>query len=89
MHKTAFAPDIAREQARVTDSELVLFVFPLWWGGVPAILEGWCDRVLAYCFGYEDGMRYETGFFQGGRGLLGVVSGGPPPLLTGRHVWVH
>lgn len=74
----AFAPDIAREQARVTDSELLLFVFPLWWGGVPGILKGWFDRVLAYGFAYEDGMRYETGFFQGRRGLLGVVTGGTP-----------
>ena len=32
-----FAPDIAREQARLADAGLVILVFPLWWGGVPAI----------------------------------------------------
>ncbi|NMR21362.1 NAD(P)H-dependent oxidoreductase [Cellulomonas fimi] len=71
-----FAPDIVREQERVARADLLLFVFPLWWGGVPAILKGWFDRVLAYGFAYEDGMRYETGFFRGRRGLLGVVTGG-------------
>lgn len=71
-----FAPEIVREQQRVAWAGLLLFVFPLWWGGVPAILKGWFDRVLAYGFAYEDGMRYETGYFRGRRGLLGVVTGG-------------
>lgn len=44
----SFAADIAREQERLSAAHLVLFVFPLWWGGVPAILKGWLDLVLAY-----------------------------------------
>lgn len=72
----AFADDVAREQHRVEEADLLVFVFPLWWGGVPAILKGWFDRVLAYGFAYEDGMRYETGYFRGRVGVLGVVTGG-------------
>ena len=74
----AFAPDLQREQDRVSSADLFVFVFPIWWGGVPAILKGWFDRVLAYGFAYEDGMRYETGYFAGRTGIMGVTTGGTP-----------
>ena len=77
-----FAPDIAREQARVAEADLFLFVFPLWWGGVPAILKGWFDRVLAYGFAYADGKRYEEGYFHGCRGMLGISTGGTAHRFT-------
>lgn len=72
----AFAPDLQREQGRVASADMFIFVFPIWWGGVPAILKGWFDRVLAYGFAYEDGMRYDTGYFAGRTGLMGVSTGG-------------
>lgn len=71
-----YTAEIAREQRRVAETDLFLFVFPIWWGGVPAILKGWFDRVLSYGFAYEDGMRYDTGYFRGRYGLLGVSTGG-------------
>lgn len=77
-----FAPDLVREQARVAEADLLLFVFPLWWGGMPAILKGWFDRVLAYGFAYADGKRYESGFFHGRRGLLGISTGGTAERFT-------
>lgn len=76
-HRTGgFAPDIAREQDRVAAADAHVFVFPLWWGGLPAILKGWFDRVLAYGFAYEDGMRYESGYFRERTALLGLATGG-------------
>ncbi|MBP0437186.1 NAD(P)H-dependent oxidoreductase [Tianweitania sediminis] len=71
-----FAPDIAREQKRVADADLILFQFPLWWGGPPAIIKGWGERVLAYGFGYADGLRYDTGVFRGRRAMVSMTSGG-------------
>ncbi|WP_454806078.1 NAD(P)H-dependent oxidoreductase [Paraburkholderia fungorum] len=73
---SGFAEDIVREQARVARADLLVFVFPLWWGGVPAMLKGWFDRVLAYGFAYADGRRYEHGYFMQKRGILGVSTGG-------------
>lgn len=72
----AFAEDVAREQARVADADLVILLFPLWWGGVPAILKGWFDRVLAYGFAYVDGRRFDSGLFKGRRALFAVTTGG-------------
>lgn len=74
----AFAPDIAREQARIAAADVVILQFPLWWGGPPAILKGWIDRVLAYGFGYVDGRRFDTGLFRGRRAMISVTTGGTP-----------
>ena len=76
--KNAFAPDIAREQARVAEADNIILQFPLWWGGPPAILKGWIDRVLAYGFAYVDGRRFDSGVFQGRRAMLSVTTGGTP-----------
>ncbi len=72
----SFAPDIAREQAKLAAADLVIFQFPLWWGGPPAILKGWLDRVLAYGFAYVDGYRFNTGLFRGRHAVLSVTTGG-------------
>jgi len=72
----AFAPEIAREQERVAAADLLILQFPLWWGGPPAILKGWFERVLAYGFAYVDGRRFDTGVFKGRRALLSVTTGG-------------
>jgi NAD(P)H dehydrogenase (quinone) len=77
-----YAEDLVREQERVAAADLLLFVFPLWWGGMPAILKGWFDRVLAYGFAYADGQRYDTGFFHGRKGLLGIATGGTAQRFT-------
>ncbi len=71
-----FAADIRREQARFSRASLLVFTFPIWWGGPPAILKGWFDRVLAYGFAYVDGRRFDTGFFRGVTCLAGVTTGG-------------
>jgi NAD(P)H dehydrogenase (quinone) len=71
-----FAPEIAREQARLAEAGLLILVFPLWWGGVPAMLKGWFDRVCAYGFAYADGRRFDTGFFRGRDALMAVTTGG-------------
>ena len=74
--KNSFAEDIAREQRKVKKADFFIFVFPLWWGGLPAILKGWIDRVLAYGVAYADGYRFDKGFFKGRRGILCLTTGG-------------
>ena len=47
------APDAMKaEMARVNDCAGLVFVHPNWWGGPPAILRGWIDRVLRNGFAY-------------------------------------
>jgi NAD(P)H dehydrogenase (quinone) len=71
-----FAPELAREQARVAAADLLVFHFPIWWGAPPAILKGWFDRVLAFGFAYRDGTRFETGLFKGKTAICSLATGG-------------
>lgn len=51
-------PQAAEHAALVGDADVLVFVYPTWWSGLPAILKGWLERVLvpgvAFVFG-EDG----------------------------------
>jgi NAD(P)H dehydrogenase (quinone) len=82
-----FAPDLVREQARLAQAALVILIFPLWWGGMPAILKGWFDRVCAYGFAYADGKRFDSGYLLGRRGLLAVTTGGSRERFTNDGVY--
>ena len=72
----SFAADLEREQASVAAADLLILQFPLWWGGPPAILKGWFERVMAYGFAYVDARRFESGLFKGRRALISVTTGG-------------
>jgi NAD(P)H dehydrogenase (quinone) len=71
-----FVSDLVREQQRFLNADLVIWLYPIWWGGMPAILKGWFDRVLAFGFAYADGRRFDRGFFPKKRGLLCLSTGG-------------
>ena len=55
----------------------MIWEFPLWWFGLPGILKGWVDRVLAMGRTYGGGRMYDKGVFQGKRALLSLTTGGP------------
>ncbi|MCS6876125.1 MAG: NAD(P)H-dependent oxidoreductase [Aquificaceae bacterium] len=46
--------DVKREQEIIKASELIIFIYPIWWTGMPAILKGYIDRVFSYGFAYEE-----------------------------------
>jgi len=72
-----FAPEIEEEIVKVEAADLMIWQFPLWWFGLPAILKGWVDRVFAMGRTYGGGHVYETGRFSGKRALLSLTTGGP------------
>ena len=43
----ATKPHLADHFARLRWAEAVVLVYPTWWGGPPAIVKGWLDRVWA------------------------------------------
>lgn len=71
-----FSAEIRRDQERLLRCDLLMFVFPLWWSNMPAILKGWVDRVLAFGAVYLDGLRFEKGMLRGKLGLACVTTGG-------------
>lgn len=72
-----FAPDIEAELRKLEWCDLMVWQFPLWWFGLPAVLKGWADRVLAMGRTYGAGRFYSDGVFRGKRALLSITTGGP------------
>jgi glutathione-regulated potassium-efflux system ancillary protein KefF len=67
-----FDIDVAHEQARLSDADLVVFQHPIQWYSVPALLKEWLDLVL------EPGWAYGAGgdALRGKDYWLAVTTGG-------------
>jgi NAD(P)H dehydrogenase (quinone) len=44
---------VARHAALVRWADVLVFVYPTWWAGLPAVLKGWLDRVLVTGVAFE------------------------------------
>lgn len=77
------SPDVRAELDKLEWADAVVFQFPLWWFGMPAILKGWVDRVFVkgYAYGVRDPkhpghtLRYGAGLLSGKRALAVVTIG--------------
>jgi NAD(P)H dehydrogenase (quinone) len=67
--------DVMREIHDVLWADFVIFQFPLWWFGLPAILKGWMDRVFAYGALYSGKRRFHMGVCREKRAMLSVTAG--------------
>ena len=45
--------DIKKEQDFVRWADVLLFIYPIWWGGMPAIVKGYVDKVFSWGFAYK------------------------------------
>jgi NAD(P)H dehydrogenase (quinone) len=72
-----FSPEIESEIDKIEWCDLMIWQFPLWWFGLPAVLKGWVDRVFAMGRTYGGGRIYANGVFRGKRALLSLTTGGP------------
>ena len=81
-----FADDLAAEQAKLARADLLIFQFPFWWFGLPAILKGWVDRVFAAGLTYGVRRWFDKGVFRGKRAMLSLTTGGSWPASTARGI---
>lgn len=68
-------PDVEFEIAKLRQADRLVFHFPLWWFSLPAILKGWCDRVLANGAMHSADARFDRGLCLGKRALFCVTTG--------------
>jgi putative NADPH-quinone reductase len=45
--------DLVAAQANLSWADHLVFVFPVWWGGLPALLKGFLDRTLLPGFAFQ------------------------------------
>ncbi|MED4050730.1 NAD(P)H oxidoreductase [Priestia megaterium] len=50
-HKV-YSDEVLREMDRIRASDAIVFIFPLWWYSMPAIMKGYIDRVWNLGFAY-------------------------------------
>lgn len=82
--KGGFSPELEREIQRLEACEFLIFSFPIWWFGMPAILKGWVDRVFAYGRIYGGEKLYETGLGQSRkRAMVIMTTGGGADVYGG------
>ena len=66
--------DVRRGRQLITWADHLAFVYPTWWGTMPALLKGFLDRVLAPGFAFEDR--------PGGQGWRKLLRGKSADLVT-------
>jgi NAD(P)H dehydrogenase (quinone) len=82
-----FSPELQAEMDKVTWCDVLVFQFPLWWLGMPAILKGWVDRVFAVGRAYGGGRFFERGVFRGKRAMCALTVGGSARVYSPRGVY--
>ena len=67
-------------QQAITWAEHLVFVFPMWWGGLPALLKGFFDRVFlpGFAFKYRPGKAFPEQLLRGRSADLLVTMDTPP-----------
>ncbi|XP_056384372.1 NAD(P)H dehydrogenase [quinone] 1-like isoform X2 [Hyla sarda] len=68
--------DIVTEQKKLESADLVIFQFPMFWFGLPAMLKGWFDRVLTQGFAYTFSSMFDNGPFKNKKAVLSFTTGG-------------
>ncbi len=71
-----FTAELRAEMDKLAWCDVLVFQFPLWWFGLPAILKGWVDRVFAVGQAYGNRRWFDRGVFAGKRAMCSVTVGG-------------
>lgn len=80
-------PDLVAAQASITWAQHIVFVYPIWWGSMPALLKGFIDRVFlaGFAFKYREGSPFWDRLLSGRSAHLLVTMDAPPWFFR----WVY
>ncbi len=75
--------DILEEQKWVSWADVIYFIHPIWWTGLPAIMKGYMDRVLLYGYAYSFGKEGLIGHLKGKKVVVLNNHGNPKEVYEG------
>ncbi|MGO4547741.1 NAD(P)H-dependent oxidoreductase [Paenibacillus sp. 2TAB23] len=77
--RTELEPDLLEAQKLISWSDHIVFVYPTWWGAMPAILKGFIDRVFlpGFAFKYRENSSLWDKLLNGKSAHLIVTSDTP------------
>jgi NAD(P)H dehydrogenase (quinone) len=65
---------ILEYQIKIRKADLIVIFHPIWWGGVPAVLKGFLDKVLVPGFAYRYNKNQIQGLLEGKEAWVIAVS---------------
>lgn len=79
-HHQALEPDLLAAQESIAWADHIAWVFPVWWGGVPALLKGFLDRTLTsgWAYKFNKSSPYPEKLLKGRTAHLLVLMDTPP-----------
>lgn len=51
--RTELEPDLLQAQEQIKWADHMVWIYPVWWGSVPALMKGFLDRILLPGFAYQ------------------------------------
>lgn len=72
-----FPSDIKIEMKHILDADLLMYIYPIWWNGFPAMLKGYVDRVFQHGFAYSFESDEPRKNFAGKKALFIHTTGQP------------
>lgn len=77
--RTELEPDLLEMQTKIKEADHIVFVYPTWWGQMPALLKGFFDRVFlpGFAFKYRENSPLWDKFLTGKTGDLIVTMDAP------------
>jgi putative NADPH-quinone reductase len=73
-------PDLLAAQDAIRWAEHLVFIYPIWWASVPAVLKGFLDRVFlpGFAFKYRPGKSFPEKLLQGRSAHIVATMDTPP-----------
>lgn len=78
--KPELEPDLKMMQEKVKEADHIVWVFPNWWGSVPALLKGFIDRTFlpGFAFKYAEGSPIPVKLLKGKSARIITTMDTPP-----------
>ena len=75
-HPVSIAADVQQEIDAIASSAILVLIYPIWFGGPPAILKGYIDRVLGADYSFRQFREASGQAHLRGKRLLSITTSG-------------
>lgn len=74
-------PKVGEYQNRIENADHLIFIFPIWWEVMPALLKGFCDKVFLINWAYEKTGLIPKGKLTFIKGATVITTMGTPGIV--------
>ena len=74
--------DAERERKHIAEADALIFIYPVWWFAMPAIMKGYVDRVFSEGFAFVSEGGRLRGLLGGKKAFIISTTGAPREILS-------